>query len=273
MLHHLWLFLLGLFCSIGLLQAGSDHDVDQELGNHSCAPVLVINEGKTTLQPIPRRLFQTWKTHQLPENFAVWSQTWKDYNPTWEFVLWDDAENREFIKKYFPWFLLLYDSYPKEIYRADAVRYFYLYAFGGIYADLDFECCKSFEPLLQEDCVILGRMTLDNHAHGIPNAIMASPPKADFWLVVIYHMINAEPGKRPEQTTGPVILRQAVLTYENLKERQMILDKMKLLMKDSVSIPVQIRPPCELYPLDWTTSRYEKVPCSYAVTWWTHTWE
>ena len=37
----------------------------------------------------------------------------------------------------------IYDNYDVNIKRVDAVRYFYLYHFGGLYVDLDFECIKN----------------------------------------------------------------------------------------------------------------------------------
>lgn len=37
----------------------------------------------------------------------------------------------------YPWFLETFDSYPYPIQRADAIRYFVLHHFGGIYIDLD----------------------------------------------------------------------------------------------------------------------------------------
>ena len=239
---------------------------------HACQPILMIEPPNAQITHIPRRLFQTWKTHTLPDNFFVWSQTWKTHHPHWNFELWDDAENRAFIQFYYPWFLTRYDSYPQEIFRADAVRYFYLYHFGGIYADLDFECCRSIEPLLNENCVLLGRMSGDWPEHNIPNAFMASPPKAEFWLIVIHCLLNAPESHRPEHMTGPVILEQAVSYYQNKKKRQMILDQMRLYFQDAIPIPVQIRPPCELYPFEWTSGKYEKLPCAYAVTWWVHSW-
>lgn len=247
--------------------------LEAESNPHICENVTTIQYSNSVNLPIPRKLFQTWKTHKLPKQFANWSQTWKIHHPDWEFVLWDDEENRQFIEENYPWFLHRYDSYAKEIYRADAIRYFYLYTCGGIYADLDFECCKSIEPLLNENCVILGRMSSYEHEHNIPNAFMASPPKADFWIVVIYTMLNASINNRPEYATGPVMLRQAVLSYQNKKKRQMILNEMKLFFHEGIPVPLQLRPPCELYPLDWTTKSGEVLPCSYAITWWSHSWE
>lgn len=272
-----------LFCSIAFLvgvnlclaQTGSIPSEDkkkEQTVTHVCQPVITIQPNGFQQAEIPRRLFQTWKTHALPRDFAAWSQTWKAHHPQWEFELWDDAENRAFIQTYYSWFLTRYDSYPKEIFRADAVRYFYLYHYGGIYADLDFECLKSVEPLLSENCVILGRMSDHWPEHNIPNAFMASPPRAEFWLVVIHCLMNAPANPQPEHMTGPVILHKAVLCYKDKKKRQMILDQMQMYIQDAVPIAIQIRPPCELYPYEWTIRRYEKLPCSYAVTWWVHSW-
>ena len=43
----------------------------------------------------------------------------------------------------YPWFLETFDGYPYPIQRADAIRYFVLHHFGGIYIDLDDVCNMS----------------------------------------------------------------------------------------------------------------------------------
>ncbi len=47
--------------------------------------------------------------------------------------LWTDDKSRDFIATEYPWFLDNFDSYPFPIQRADAIRYFVLAHFGGIY--------------------------------------------------------------------------------------------------------------------------------------------
>lgn len=111
--------------------------------------VLAKYKGSMTPEPFPKIIFQTWKTHSLPKQFAYWSETWKKYNP-YNYVLWDDKENREFVATNFNWFLPTYDGYDAGIKRADAIRYMFLYKYGGIYADLDFECLKPFDDLLEK---------------------------------------------------------------------------------------------------------------------------
>lgn len=167
---------------------------------------------------IPPRLFQTWKSKTvLPPHFARWHASFRLQNPQFEFELWDDHDNRQFIYKQFPWFAGIYNAYPAEIYRVDAVRYFYLYLYGGIYADMDTECLKPLDDLTTRSGVVLARMGQDSDfAHSIPNAIMASSPRCEFWLFVISLMIQLSKQKlRPEYSTGPVLLKSAVDRYLN----------------------------------------------------------
>jgi mannosyltransferase OCH1-like enzyme len=43
-------------------------------------------------------------------------------HPTWEYKLWTDVDNRELVRRHYPWFLEMYDGFPQNIMRADAVR-------------------------------------------------------------------------------------------------------------------------------------------------------
>lgn len=52
--------------------------------------------------------------------------------------MWTDAKSRELIGTEYPWFLTDFDNYTHPIQRADAIRYFVLAHFGGIYIDLDY---------------------------------------------------------------------------------------------------------------------------------------
>ncbi|KAJ1551809.1 hypothetical protein HK096_004664 [Nowakowskiella sp. JEL0078] len=97
---------------------------------------------------IPHIIHQSWKTKVLPFRFQEWTESWKTKNPGWKHILWTDTANRMLVQNHFPWFLPVYDSLPKPIARADAVRYMYLYKFGGVYADLDVEALKPMEELI-----------------------------------------------------------------------------------------------------------------------------
>lgn len=202
----------GLLTSLGykIHQLGLDF-VASPPDRHDPAAVRIAAEDR-----IPSRIFQTWKSKtQFPTNYAFWKSTFTTQNPYFEHVIWDDHDNRAFIENYFPWFLDIYAGYPREIYRADAIRYFYLYAFGGIYADMDVECLRPLDGLLDRGNVVLGRMGSDpDFPHSIPNAAMASRPREEFWLLPMALMMEeAHSGGPPEHCTGPVLLKRAVDLY------------------------------------------------------------
>ena len=59
------------------------------------------------------RLSGWQRAGQRPADFAAWSQTLRKAHPRWHHVRWDDADNREFIRRHHAWFLPAYDAYPR----------------------------------------------------------------------------------------------------------------------------------------------------------------
>lgn len=194
--------------------------------------VLVLMED-ASYGGIPLRLFQTWKSRTgLPANYAYWSATLRAMNPDFEYVLWDDDDNRRYIAHHQPWFLDTYNAYPAEIFRADIIRPFFLFEYGGLYADMDTECLKPLENLLSNHQIVLGR--LNNRLvmpDAIPNAIMASRPGEIFWLLVIAIAMEklADMGRRtrdgflsPEGFTGPGVITEAYDFYTNARPHEVL---------------------------------------------------
>jgi mannosyltransferase OCH1-like enzyme len=94
-------------------------------------------------QLIPKiihQVFHNWRqpgNDTLPADWVEVRQTCIDLNPDFEIKLWTEASSRDFIAKEYPWFLNTYDGYRIKVQRVDAVRYFLLLHYGGIYLDLD----------------------------------------------------------------------------------------------------------------------------------------
>lgn len=70
-------------------------------------------------------------------------------------MLWTDETSRVFVATHYPSFLHMFDSYKYPIQRADAIRYFILDHFGGIYMDLDIGCRRRMDSLLQGDWEVI----------------------------------------------------------------------------------------------------------------------
>jgi len=173
---------------------------------------------------IPKIIHQTWKSVKLPEHFQILADTWKEYQPDWQFMLWTDEMNRDFIKTNYPDFLNIYDNYSSNIERIDAIRYFLLYHYGGVYIDLDFECLQNIEELLADEDCVLG-LEPKEHCERfgtekiISNAFMAASPLHSFFKRLCAVLSNEEHhGSKAGvlTTTGPFMLTK---TYDGLKDQ------------------------------------------------------
>merc|ERR1719414_2088827 len=86
--------------------------------------------------------------------------------PSWSYRLWSDADLEAFMQTHYAFFMPTWQIYPRNIMRIDAVRYFWMHHFGGIYADMDFFALKDISGLLAQHAdseVLLGQ--LGNGAH------------------------------------------------------------------------------------------------------------
>ncbi|KAH7122463.1 nucleotide-diphospho-sugar transferase [Dendryphion nanum] len=131
-------------------------------------------------QLIPKIIHQTYINESLPEHWKGPQKSCLDLHPNYEYKLWTDKKSREFIAAEYPWFLETFDGYPYPIMRADAIRYFVLHHFGGIYIDLDDGCNRSLDPLLAYPAWV--RRT---NPTGISNDVMGAVPRHPFFLKAI----------------------------------------------------------------------------------------
>jgi mannosyltransferase OCH1-like enzyme len=92
---------------------------------------------------IPKIIWQTYKSKELPINALDCVQSWIKINPDYEWIYFDDEKCERFISDHFsPEFVSMYQSLPYGVMKADAWRIAIIYVYGGIYADLDTECIQ-----------------------------------------------------------------------------------------------------------------------------------
>lgn len=157
---------------------------------------------------IPKLIMQTWKTKDVPEKWKSSQEAIFRLMPEYEYVLMTDEDNENFVRNYFPQYLSLWNSFEHPIQKADAIRYMFLYKYGGYYVDLDIEPKKSFDELPQGDLLL---MPSANNINCLTNSFMASVPKHSFWIELL-NSLNRAPfwarGKHLKvmYTTGPKIL-------------------------------------------------------------------
>ncbi|KAI0638121.1 nucleotide-diphospho-sugar transferase [Trametes polyzona] len=146
----------------------------------------VLNNSQPALpERIPRIIHQTWKSETLPPRWAKISKECRDMMPDYEYKLWTDASAREFIAEHYSWYLDAYDNYKYPIQRADAIRYFVLHYYGGIYIDLDIGCLRPLDPLLVHPVILPKTIPV-----GVSNDLMFAEKGHPFMAQTIHSIMS-----------------------------------------------------------------------------------
>ena len=178
------------------------------------APILRDGVLPETNPCVPRVIYQTWKSHDMPARMAAASAEIQAANPSFEYRLFDDNECRAFlVENFLPAVVEAYDTLVPTAFKADMWRYCVLYLRGGFYADIKFMpvCGASFETLLDKQYWVLdNKWTFPNANHGIYNAFMMSAPGNPLFLTAIQHIMKNVQGRilgeKMLDITGPGLL-------------------------------------------------------------------
>lgn len=112
----------------------------RELYNQ-CNPSVLLPQ----VEPIiPKVIHQIWIGGPLPDVFKKYMKTWQELHPDWEYVLWDDEKVKELFPLYNQRF---YDESEGMGVKSDLLKWEIIYRFGGVYADVDFECLRPLDLL------------------------------------------------------------------------------------------------------------------------------
>lgn len=101
---------------------------------------------------IPKIIHQIWFQGEkfIPLHILEYQKTWKEKNSNYQYVLWDENSINKLIKNInIDWIAETYNSYEIMIQKIDFAKYLILYYIGGIYMDMDIECLKSLDNLLE----------------------------------------------------------------------------------------------------------------------------
>ena len=226
---------------------------------------------------IPKILHQSWKTAELRGHHKTWQATWKANHPTWRYILWTDATNRELVAEHFPWFLSVYDGFPANIHRADAARYFYMLQYGGVYVDMDMESIRPYDTLLDGLDVALAWMGENYTAKNrVPNAFLASVPNHGFWMYMLRCILetNTTSGDVLE-VTGPWTMLRATAEYNATSGScvPMIMSKY-IYAVTCCPDATEARPTCQAQKPDTfnATACKAHFPEAYSISYWTTTY-
>ncbi len=87
---------------------------------------------------IPKRIFQFWDQPEVPSDVESVMCLWREANPDFEYVRFDDGHAQDFIASHYGGELLAcYERCAHPAMRSDFIRIAYLFEKGGIYIDAD----------------------------------------------------------------------------------------------------------------------------------------
>lgn len=180
---------------------------------------------------IPKQIFQTFKTAELPllTRFHIWNL--KRKNPTYTYFFYDDNAIERFLTEHYDTSVLkTYKKITIGASKADFFRYAVLYKMGGVYVDIDSLIKTRIDDfILPNDEAVIAYETNGMYYCQWALFFSAGHPFLLQTLEDIIH--NIESNSYPNdvhKTTGPTAFTNAIKkvlqTNENIPYRQLEFD-------------------------------------------------
>ena len=131
---------------------------------------------------IPKIIHHIWMgSKDIPDINLYCSNSIKQTNPDFEYILWKDETILNFMKDEFPEYNEKFNELPRIIMKIDMLRYFLMYKYGGLYTDMDYLMFKPFDMLNEKVVIPCNREDENQNPICLGNCIFASEPNHPFW--------------------------------------------------------------------------------------------
>lgn len=170
---------------------------------------------------IPKIIHQIWiGPKDFPNKYSVWANSWKKFNPSWDYMFWTEVEINKLVLKN----QKLYDMSENIGYKSDIARYEILERYGGIYVDTDFECIRPIpEDFLNFDFV---SCTVFSNKPEINNAIMMSKVSSRIIKKIISNIKIEKDFKDPIKTiksSGAIKLTEQYFSLKKEEKKECLI--------------------------------------------------
>ena len=185
---------------------------------HLYARNILCTREASYLYRIPRIVHQIWLGSAVPPKYYDWMRTWMAWHG-WDYKLWTDDD----VKQLTLYNQELYDQAINYGEKSDILRLELLLQYGGIYADIDFECIRPeiFDELHRYFDFYIGFEPLSHGTIGgvykICNALIGSAPSHPLVKQMILHLKEsriAHSHQTAVEQTGPDFFSRTILAYE-----------------------------------------------------------
>lgn len=165
---------------------------------------------------IPRVIYQSWKTKNLPEVLQRNVDEVKRLNPHHEYRFYDDDDCRAYILKNFgPSYAFAFDNLAKGAFKCDFWRYCILSKEGGIYLDIDMVPTVPFDELIESEDEFVS--VKDIYPCMIFQAFLACVAQHEAMVnAAVYSFVNVANCRANVDVfdvTGPMVMARALNVY------------------------------------------------------------
>jgi hypothetical protein len=168
---------------------------------------------------IPKVVYQTWITVDMPERMRYNFDLWRTLNPDYNFVFFDDAQQEEWMINTCQIdgvdYVDAWRSMQLPAAKADLFRYCLLYVSGGVWVDIDMVPIVPLKDFMTHEqyMVLVHDEGMPANLPGFYNAFFATIPRNPI-LKVAMDIVNFHYNSRElypvGQCTGPLVLWTAV---------------------------------------------------------------
>ena len=186
-----------------------------------CSTCCAGNHSRGQIPPI---IWQTYKTKELPSQAKALQKTWIEKNPDYTYSLWDDEDIARYIHQVWDRDTeLFFYALPLGVMKADLWRYLILATEGGIYSDVDSECCSPIDSWASDISkkskhILLLGLENDMHFCQWTMAATAHHPAMKHVCAFLVNRwkakgINIKDPDFVHATTGPGVWTEALFDY------------------------------------------------------------
>jgi len=183
--------------------------------------------GKDRLFGVPPKIWQTYRTKELPRPAEEARKSWLELNPNCIYTFMDDDEIERYVyARGDPAMCAFFAALPLGVMKADLWRYLVITDQGGVYSDIDSICCLPIDYWLSvmENKLNRGKPILligmEDENGFCQWTLLATPrhPAMEFACkFILDHWqekgIDLKSNRFVHCTTGPTIWKSAILSY------------------------------------------------------------
>jgi mannosyltransferase OCH1-like enzyme len=165
---------------------------------------------------IPKNIFQSWYTRDLPLLIQKRINIMKETNPDYEYKLYTDDEMDEFVNTEYKGEIA--DCYNKLniiVAKVDFWRYLILYKYGGVYLDMDSHISVPLNEIIRTDdqAIITAETNPNMFAQWALFFGKRHPILKQLIELIVYNINTKKHQESVSKTTGPFAYSTAIKIY------------------------------------------------------------